>query len=156
LVDYTEDRDLWRHALPYTEEVNAALRSMPLDFDVWDQLALREPAELVQEGQAIRRLEKQIVEQHVRQAAEVRLVGHQVYMVNATVLFSEIAGRLAQGRAFGVCYFDRSDGKRQWSLRSDEQGVDVSKIARKFGGGGHRNAAGFETDPAASIIGLVG
>jgi hypothetical protein len=38
----------------------------------------------------------------------------------------------------------RSDGKRQWSLRSRGDGVDVSAVAKARGGGGHRNAAGFE------------
>jgi nanoRNase/pAp phosphatase (c-di-AMP/oligoRNAs hydrolase) len=31
-----------------------------------------------------------------------------------------------------------------WSLRSNED-FDVSAIAKEFGGGGHKNAAGFET-----------
>lgn len=35
---------------------------------------------------------------------------------------------------------------RKGSLRSRPDGVDVSAIARTFGGGGHRRAAGFSTD----------
>ena len=35
---------------------------------------------------------------------------------------------------------------RKGSLRSHPHGVDVSAIARSFGGGGHRRAAGFSTD----------
>lgn len=35
---------------------------------------------------------------------------------------------------------------RKGSLRSHADGVDVSAIARAFGGGGHRQAAGFSTD----------
>ncbi len=35
---------------------------------------------------------------------------------------------------------------RKGSLRSHPNGVDVSAIARGFGGGGHRRAAGFSTD----------
>ena len=35
---------------------------------------------------------------------------------------------------------------RKGSLRSHPDGVDVSAIARSFGGGGHRRAAGFSTD----------
>ena len=35
---------------------------------------------------------------------------------------------------------------RKGSLRSRPDGVDVSEIARAFGGGGHRRAAGFSTD----------
>ena len=43
-------------------------------------------------------------------------------------------------------YFETKD-KRIYSLRSQgENGVDVSMIASKFGGGGHRNAAGFSIE----------
>ena len=149
VVDYTEDRDLWRHALPNSMEVNAALRSYPLDFNLWTRQFAGlgpPPVGLIAEGEAIRRREQQIVSDHVRHAREVVIAGIQVPAVNATVLFSEIAGELAKGRPFGACYFDRADGKRQWSLRSDANGLDVSEIARQFGGGGHKHAAGFEED----------
>lgn len=155
LVDYTEDRDLWRHALPETEAINAALRSHPLDFDLWDQFAMKDPiSTLAYEGRAIRRREQQIVADHVRNARIENfsvLLGGPVQadhvlvpVVNATTLFSEIAGELAKGYPFAACYFDRQDGKRQWSLRSAPDGVDVSEIAKAHGGGGHPHAAGFE------------
>lgn len=147
LVDYTEDRDLWRWALPHSHDINAALRSYPLDFTRWDQLETRDPASLAAEGVAINRREAQIVDQHVRHAREIELGGYKVLAVNATVLFSEIAGKLAEGRPFGACYFDRADGLRQWSLRSDPKGVDVSEVAVRLGGGGHKHAAGFEERP---------
>ena len=38
------------------------------------------------------------------------------------------------------------DGRRKVSLRATDGRVDVSAIAREFGGGGHRQAAGFTTD----------
>lgn len=155
LVRYTEDRDLWRHALDGTEEINAALRSYPLDFDLWDQMEQKDPkSTFFYEGAAIRRRERQIVSDHVRNArleSFSLLVGGPsaadamlVPVVNATTLFSEIAGELAQGHPFAACYFDRQDGKRQWSLRSAPDGVDVSEIAKAHGGGGHKHAAGFE------------
>lgn len=146
LVDYTEDRDLWRHALPNSEEINAALRSYPLDFDLWDEFHenVGQREMFKREGAAIRRAERAIVDTHVKNAREIEMDGHRILSVNATVLFSEIAGELAKDRPFGACYFDRQDGKRQWSLRSDENGVDVSEIAKHFGGGGHQRAAGFE------------
>jgi nanoRNase/pAp phosphatase (c-di-AMP/oligoRNAs hydrolase) len=34
-------------------------------------------------------------------------------------------------------------GGRTWSLRSEDSRQDVSEVAKGFGGGGHRNAAGF-------------
>lgn len=149
LVDYTEDRDLWRHALEGTQEINAALRSYPLDFELWDQFEHKDPrSTFYYEGAAIRRRERQIVEDHMRHAREAEMDGHRIRLVNATVLFSEIAGELAEGYPFGACYFDRQDGKRQWSLRSSPDGVDVSAIAKAHGGGGHQHAAGFEESPS--------
>lgn len=146
LVNYTADRDLWRHELPESENINAALRSYPLDFALWDEFADRvgQREMFKREGSAIRRAERAIVETHVRNAREREMDGHKVLAVNATVLFSEIAGELAKDRPFGACYFDRQDGRRQWSLRSRDGGVDVSAIAKAHGGGGHTQAAGFE------------
>lgn len=155
LVTYTEDRDLWRHALPETEAINAALRSYPLDFDLWDQFEQKDPiSTLAYEGRAIRRREQQIVADHVRNAriepfsllvgGPVAADDLRVPIVNATTMFSEIAGELAKGHPFAACYFDRQDGKRQWSLRSTDDGADVSEIAKAHGGGGHTHAAGFE------------
>lgn len=155
LVDYTEDRDLWRWALPHSHAVNAALRSYPMTFEWWDKLALRDPGELAVEGTAILRAEQQLIDRHVRNAAEVELAGHKVLAVNATVLQSEIGEALAQGRPFSLTWFDRADGFRVFSLRSrGESGIDVSEVARRFGGGGHRAAAGFqmpERDAAAVL-----
>lgn len=147
LVDYTEDRDLWQWALADSVEINAALRSYPFDFAVWDGLdmLIGWRQELYGEGCAIRRLEKQLVERHVRHAVEVEIAGHKILAVNATVLESEIAGELAKGRPFGVVWFYSAPGKRVYSLRSEPDGIDVSEVAKKFGGGGHKHAAGFST-----------
>ena len=41
---------------------------------------------------------------------------------------------------------DGAAAARKGSLRSHPDGVDVSAIARDFGGGGHKRAAGFSTD----------
>jgi nanoRNase/pAp phosphatase (c-di-AMP/oligoRNAs hydrolase) len=143
-VDYTADRDLWRWALPDSREVNAALRSYPLDFEVWDRLWAEEsPESLKRDGAAILRAEEVTIQVHIDRAREIDFDGYKVLSVNATSLFSEIAGRLSAGRPFGMCWFER-DGVRQYSLRSRDDGVDVSEIAKAHGGGGHAKAAGFE------------
>lgn len=143
MVDYTADRDLWRWALPFSKEKNAALRSWPLNFEVWNWLATRTSDAMISDGEAILRAEEVTVQVHIDRAQEVDFFGHKVLSVNATSLFSEIAGRLAEGRPFGVCWFEH-DGMRTYSLRSREDGVDVSEIAKSAGGGGHVHAAGFE------------
>lgn len=146
LVTYTEDRDLWRFALPDSREVSAALASHPWTFEAWDSLdgeGQGPPPRLVADGRAIERFKSQQVEAMCRHAAEVEIDGHKVLAVNATALFSEVAGRLAEGRPFGAAWFVTADGKRVWSLRSRDGGVDVSAVAARRGGGGHRNAAGY-------------
>jgi phosphoesterase RecJ-like protein len=56
--------------------------------------------------------------------------------------------RALQGTAVAALVRDRlgdADGMRKVSLRSNDERVDVSAIARSQGGGGHRMAAGFST-----------
>lgn len=49
------------------------------------------------------------------------------------------------GSKFSLILSERGDGIVKGSLRSEEyKGVDVSKIAHEFGGGGHKLASGFE------------
>jgi phosphoesterase RecJ-like protein len=47
---------------------------------------------------------------------------------------------------------DRGRAARKVSLRSSDGGVDVSVIARRHGGGGHKRAAGFSTDLEAGQL----
>jgi phosphoesterase RecJ-like protein len=57
--------------------------------------------------------------------------------------------RSLEGTEVAAMIRDRTDGgdaARKVSLRSTVGSVDVSAIARKRGGGGHRRAAGFSTD----------
>jgi phosphoesterase RecJ-like protein len=47
-------------------------------------------------------------------------------------------------------------GAQKVSLRASDDDVDVSAIARAFGGGGHRRAAGFTSDlPAGELIDAI-
>ncbi len=148
VVQYVEDRDLWRHKLPNSRAINAYIRSFPMDFEVWDNMfsAIEHQGWIVNEGEAIVRSEKQIIDQHVKRAHVQPFMGeYPVPIVNATCLWSDIANALCQGKPLAATYFDRPEAKvRQWSLRSDENGVDVSELAKRKGGGGHKHAAGFE------------
>ena len=57
--------------------------------------------------------------------------------------------RSLEGTKIAAMIRDKTDGgrsARKVSLRSTDGSVDVSEIARRHGGGGHRRAAGFGTD----------
>lgn len=101
-------------------------------------------ADLVREGAAVLRYQARQVEAICRSAREVSLAGHKILAANTPVLQSEVGEELARGRPFGATWCVRADGKTSWSLRSREGGIDVSEVARRFGGGGHRQAAAFE------------
>jgi nanoRNase/pAp phosphatase (c-di-AMP/oligoRNAs hydrolase) len=63
-------------------------------------------------------------------------------------MISEVVGALSEGEPFAIGWFER-DGDAIVSLRSRYGGVDVSTIAKAYGGGGHAMAAGFRMPIAA-------
>jgi nanoRNase/pAp phosphatase (c-di-AMP/oligoRNAs hydrolase) len=66
-------------------------------------------------------------------------------------IMSDLVGELAAGHPFAAGYQDQGT-LRKWSLRSGPDGVDVAAIAVRFGGGGHRHAAGFTTRLPDSLL----
>lgn len=146
---YIQDRDLWRHAFgDRTRQFSAALRTYPMEFELWDRLA-QDPDALIPEGEIVLRAHQSNLRKIIAEAYTTDIGGHAVPVVNAPYHYaSDAAHELLianPGAPFAACWFQRADGKRQWSLRSEDNRVDVSSIAKMFGGGGHRNSAGFET-----------
>lgn len=144
LINHIEDRDLWRFQLEGTREILANLFSHPQDFGAWDELMARPVAELRAEGAAIERAQQKELGDLLR-ATQRRMViaGHDVPTANLPFTKASDAGNImCRGEPFAAIYWDTPDG-RQFSLRSTDAGEDVSVIAKQFGGGGHRNAAGF-------------
>ncbi len=143
-MEYVQDRDLWRKALPYGDLFTIALRSYPQDFGCWD-LAMRNGVEsLIAEGTGIHRYYRMRVEEMKASAYRAELGGTVCWIANAPYFSaSEVAGELAErDGTFGAAFLEVGAERWQYSLRSRE-GFDVSEIARRFGGGGHRAAAGF-------------
>ncbi|WP_201752553.1 phosphohydrolase [Pseudomonas knackmussii] len=144
LIDHIEDRDLWRFKLEGTREIQANLFSYPYDFEVWDQLAAMPVDQLRADGIAIeRKHHKDIAELLRALRRRMTIGGYDVPAANLPYIHSSDAGHvMAQGEPFAACYWDTPTG-RTFSLRSEPEGLDVSAIAKLYGGGGHRNAAGF-------------
>lgn len=143
--EYLQDRDLWTKQLPGVDEFTAALRSYPQEFLVWDELFSRlGPEGLIDEGVAIQRYYRILIEQHKKHAYRRDIGGHVVPVVNASLFMaSELAGELSEGEPFAAVYAE-NETHVTWSLRSRDGGLDVSEIAKQFGGGGHKRAAGFK------------
>jgi oligoribonuclease NrnB/cAMP/cGMP phosphodiesterase (DHH superfamily) len=146
LLKHIEDRDLWLFKLPRTREIQAALFSLEHDFDVWSKLLfeVKDLSGLAIAGEAIERKHFKDVKELLKVTQRtMEIGGYVVPVANLPYTMSSDAGHImAVGHRFAACYWDTPTG-RTFSLRSAEDGMDVSQIAVKYGGGGHRNAAGF-------------
>lgn len=156
-IDYTEDKDLWNWKLDYSREINCNLQSRPLTFETLYELEKIIPEtqdfdNFIFEGEAILRFQRNMVSTVAKNAREVEILGHKVLMSNSPVLASEIASFLSIDRPFGVVWFENENGEKIYSFRSKEGGEDVSKIAARFGGGGHKYSAGVKMKLGTDIM----
>jgi oligoribonuclease NrnB/cAMP/cGMP phosphodiesterase (DHH superfamily) len=142
---YIEDQDLWNWKLPRSEEVNAAIGSYPRRFAVWNELAVRSVDSLAAEGEPIVRANRMEVERALQQAHPASVGNLRLEAVNARYLRSAMGHELAKRAAFGVpcgAVYRVAGDRVDVSLYSVGD-LDVARIAGRYGGGGHRNAAGF-------------
>ena len=142
LLYHIQDRDLWVFELQNTKEIAASLWHKPREFKLWDNLMVQEDIDnLIAEGKTIQRVQDKQVEDIAIKAHKVKLNGMQGYAVNSCIHHSSLGNILAdRHNTFGVVYF--YDGKWRYSIRGTGK-VDVNEIAKQFGGGGHKNAAGW-------------
>lgn len=147
LIEHIQDRDLWRFALDGTREIQTGLFSYEYDFDLWMDFIFGDKdviPDLRRDGATLYRKQMKDINEFIGVAAHRAVIGgYDVPVLNAPYFWSSEAGHiLAQGEPFAACYWD-IPGARVYSLRSSAEGVDVSKIAFSYGGGGHAQAAGF-------------
>lgn len=159
LLKYVEDRDLWRWALSGSREINAAIRSWPFEFETWDRLA-GELESLERDGTAIIRAQARLVDAAAREVQWFDFGDGPVPGVNSSLLVSEIGALLLTRDTespYVAVYRDRQDGQRVWDLRGRPDGLPVNRIAERFGGGGHPQAAGFvlAPEPGPGAVGHV-
>jgi len=150
-VNYTEDQDLWNWALPNSDLINAYLMVQPRTVEEWNKIIRMDEVDAVRRGQGVR----QYIEYYTRSVIAQRQDGvlvfegrnYKVSVLNIPYVgVSEAGNALVNlGYEIGVAWFERGDGITQFSLRSLKGGdVDVSAIAKSYGGGGHASAAGFQ------------
>jgi hypothetical protein len=111
-------------------------------------------SEIIREGEALNRKLQLDCDRLADNAQWIEIGGVTAPCVNANVMFcSDLANKLAQipDAPFGATYFIDSDGVQCFSLRSLDEKMDVSAIAKQYGGGGHRNASGFGLNPGQTL-----
>ncbi len=150
VVDYVQDMDLFRLKLEGCAEVNAYLELLGDDLDKWSSVTAKGPGLAMKVGGPLLAYRRCLVEQMTQRAELVFFDESAVWACNAPVLWSDVGAEVLRyrGGEYTVTYRRRQDGRWEYSLRSAGR-VDVSEIAKKYGGGGHAGAAGFES------VGLV-
>ena len=128
----------------------AALKSYPQDFIMWDQL-YNKADDLAEEGEGILRAHESNVQRFVAEAYTINLDRHAgVVAVNVPSFYASDVGhallKAYPDAPFAATWYRAADGLLNFSLRSENHRVDVSMVAGLWGGGGHRNAAGFKLD----------
>lgn len=152
-LKYVKDRDIWLHKLPYTHEIHAAISAIGRSFALFDVLELMTEQALAKYLVPLGRRELQMKQERIHRLAATKVYwdiigGYEVPIVALTeeeaYLTSDLCNYLCKkypNAPFSAALID----SRKISMRSDKDGLnmDVSAIAKKFGGGGHHNAASY-------------
>ena len=145
-INYIEDRDLWKWELEYSKEFSAAFDMVPFEFEEFEKFeddSVFDDA--CKRGSYILAYSKTVVKKVCEKANLRKMNGKDVMVVNASHWMSEIGARLAPDCDFAmIWYWDHEEKHTKVSLRAFHETVDVSEISKKFGGGGHKKAAGFQ------------
>jgi len=147
LFRYVEDYDLFIFLYGETShEIHAAITSYPYTLDAWTYLLGVDKDLLAREGRAILRKTVKDVNDILQQDQRHMLIGgYKVPVVNAPRFYRDVIGQRlhTETSPFSASYHDTPKG-RVFSLRAaSNSAVDVSLIARVYGGGGHQAAASF-------------
>lgn len=161
ILNYIQDRDLWNFDLPDSKEINAAIYAMAFNdgqdsaLNSLNWIAMywhRERESFINSGMGIR-MHQRILLHDIAATAGLQVAFHSgkssfYASVNSSVLRSEVGDLVLKQKPnadfVDVWYDDRQKGIRRHSLRSRKgSSVDVSAIAVRLGGGGHKHAAGY-------------
>ena len=151
LIRHIQDRDLWKFEMgDETSYVHSFLVANDQTFGGWYDIMQRlesNSEEIYTLGAAMYQFQQVNVKKMCNKVYMDTVGDHLVPVVNTSCSWSEVGHFLLDkypDAPFVASYTDKSDGTRLWSLRS-RPGFDCSKIAKGFGGGGHKQASGFIT-----------
>lgn len=154
LINHVGDRDLWKFAHEDTQPVTRMLYSTLFDFKVWDRLGECIRTEegrriLLEVGYALMGDDQKKITWHIDNTLNMATIGgYSVFVTNTPkYIVSELNNLLLETQkcphGFVAAYHDTDKGRvfRLNSLNGSD--VDVSVIAKAYGGGGHKHSSGF-------------
>lgn len=151
LIQYIEDQDLYRFSLPDSRPIASYISFLDFDFSLYGELAEMLEDEVgynkvLEKGNLLKTVHDKHVDYFVKRAELVNFNGYEIYAVNANnMVTSDLGHKLSQNNHPFALIFNYEKSKWKCSLRGDGT-VDLSLLAKKYGGGGHHNASGFILD----------
>jgi len=147
LVDYVEDRDLWRFELPNSEEISLRIRCQPMKLDAWDALLKAGKDQALEEGRGAKLHLDHYVRVALRNMYTLPDVHEGLSAACVNVSYEGVSDVLhaaleQSGLKLALAWCLTKGGELACSARSAED-VDCSVFAKSLGGGGHAQASGF-------------
>ena len=148
-INYIEESDLFRFTLPDSRLIRNSIYQVPLDLGAYKKAAKVSMATRVKEGKIIQKvydmnLKMGLDVMHVIEVDEFRMLA-----INVCLHMSDYGNLLCKEHIaehncdFAGVYYRYTQDAFKFSCRSIGE-FDVSTLCRRFGGGGHKNASGFE------------
>jgi oligoribonuclease NrnB/cAMP/cGMP phosphodiesterase (DHH superfamily) len=154
-VNLIGNYDIWNHRDPDVLPFQMGLKTYDFDpekdFKQWKKLFLTpyylNPfayyKKFIKIGKSIIKYQEFINKQMVKNAHEVDFEGYKCIALNTAYSNSFVFNSIPNVYAVKILYYNNGKFWR-YTLYSDEKhGINVSKIAKKYNGGGHFYAAGF-------------
>lgn len=144
---FIENRDMgWKPYMEYSREFSTAFDMIPMEFRAYDQMLNASYVDdCIKRGSHIIPYADTVIEKACKTAVRRTLRGHDVLIVNTSHWISEIGTKLAPDCDFALIWFwNHAEKYAKVSLRSFHPDIDCGTIAKRFGGGGHADIAGFE------------
>jgi len=166
---YVEDADLWRHVLPNTKELNIGLINLKSKitndmikyvYELLDDFRFNQKKqELIARGKCLEEYISEGVSNNCRIGKIYLFEGYRTFVINASMGTNYNASYISEYVFSNPDKFKDVKVVLIWqriylsdkvadkcSIRSNSDDVDVSLIAKKFGGNGHQRASGFIVD----------
>lgn len=151
LVSLVEDRDLWKFNYKGSKEMALFIQNNPprdwMKFfnrfnnnSKFRSRFMRDSKSYFDEIQGL------ISELSRRSELFVATGGTSYRIIESTLHHSDLANKILQDNpaiSFAVVMVNKGEGKYKLSFRSEDSRMSVGSFCERYGGGGHRNAAGL-------------
>ena len=146
-LQYIGDRDVWKWEFGDESKFffnGSELCDLhPLSED-WEEL-YDHPDQVMLDGETIEKYKAQRNKLYIKAFAYTTIFeGHEANVINIGQVDSSIFDSIEDLKPLQIMYVETGEFIKV-SLRSEGE-VDVSQIAQKYGGGGHKQASGFECE----------